>query len=528
MFDFFNSRKGNLTFSFNNNLIHSSFDPVKEAEKFVKIQLKDIKTAPALFIITNPGLNYIFDTLKTMFQESSFIIIHSSDETYFKASSKYNADIPVWYPSQGSDIYSFLKSVLKEIDLKGLQILNWAPASNAFYEVSSYIEKNLASVIREFNGNINTTNYFGKRYFKNIINNALSLNKTAVFNNISKPVFITSSGPSLEKSLNLIKNKRNSLFLISLSSSLTFLLENDIIPDLFLTTDPGFYSTYHIKKFHSQNIPIAQPMTSYHHPSSNCSLFLINQNTMPENIFLNNLNLNLLSIPQNGTVSGTALLLALSLSEYPVFFSGLDFCSTDIKSHCNPDEFSISEIIKSSRFFPYICSKYKKYSENYSAETGFGTNRTSVQLKTYSTWFNSLKLSREVFRINSSEIPIDNFINITQDQAQNIISGFNVKNTAIEPSTELIDKKLLLTTLNISISNLIESISRRRSDIINRDFFNLYYNDILYYYSASVYLDIYGDFINGNIDNSIKKYKQLIDEAVIFFKHLKGKIEHYE
>ncbi len=54
-------------------------------------------------------------------------------------------------------------------------------------------------------------------------------------------------------------------------------------------------------------------------------------------------------IPQNGTVSGSALYLALSLTEYPVFYTGLDFCTSDIKSHCMPGEFSIPDYTSSSK-----------------------------------------------------------------------------------------------------------------------------------------------------------------------------------
>ena len=166
MFDFFRSRTGPLTFSFNGNLVHSSYNPLKEAEKYVISNLKPSINGNQLFIILNPGLNYIYDILEKKFPESRFIIIHSIEQAYKNISFKYKDNASVWYPGcSNMNLESFLKSEFTEINLKGLQIFNWSPGSKVFNDISDYIENTLSRVIREYNGNINTTNLFRKTLF---------------------------------------------------------------------------------------------------------------------------------------------------------------------------------------------------------------------------------------------------------------------------------------------------------------------------------------------------------------------------
>lgn len=526
MFDFFRSRKGPLTFTCNGNLIHSSYDPLKEAEKYIKNRLCDIKSHPPLFLILYPGLNYIYENLSRTYSCSRFIVIHSSEDICNRASSAYSGNVTVWHPENNQDLTAFLRSEISEIELKGLQILNWPPTAAALKDICGLIDSAVSSIIREYNGNINTLNYFGKRYYSNIIKNVLSLNRTVSFSKTEKPVVITSSGPSLEKSCEFIKKNRKSIFLLSLSSSLTFLLENNIEPDLFLTSDPGFYSTYHTKKINNTFSPAAAPLTSYHLDLNDKPLFLLNQNTVHEKLILGSFPLTMHFIPQNGTVSGTALSLALSLSDYPVFFLGLDFCSSDVKSHCFPDEFSIPEIAGASRLNSFLDILYGKYTDFYTYKTGFRNNRTSVQLKTYSSWFDSLKPDRNIYRINSTEINIGNFKQIDSIQADSIIRDMHTENNFICKTVSDIDKRAVKDSVYGSLSEAVKALKNSFYSDLSSEYFSSYYNDILYNFSASVYLDIYGDYFSGDRKSALKKYRDLNEECIFFFESLKTKTEN--
>ena len=168
MFNFFKSRTSHETFSFNNILIHSSFNPLKEAEKYVNTLFADLLIYPNTFILITPGLNYIYDILKKKYPNSKYIIFHANKEIYNHTKNKYNTQDCVWFDGSQEDLNTFLQKRLREIDLKGLQVITWKPSLKAFSSLSATLEINIKDIIREYNGNINTTNYFGKRYFKNI------------------------------------------------------------------------------------------------------------------------------------------------------------------------------------------------------------------------------------------------------------------------------------------------------------------------------------------------------------------------
>ena len=533
MFNFFNSRTGQETFSFDNVLIHSSFNPLKEAEKYVKTLFTDFKTYPNTIILISPGLNYLYDVLKIKYPDSKYIIFHADKEIYRHAEYKYCSEDCVWYGGSQEDLITFIRKRLREIDLKGLQIITWKPSFKAFTRLPETIEEKVTDIIREYNGNINTTNYFGKRYFKNITKNLISLSGTLLLNKINKPVFISSSGPSLEKSLTLLKKHRNNIFLLSLSSSVHYLLDNDLIPDLILTTDPGFYSTYHLKQSERTNIPIASPLTAYHHQSFKNPRLLLNQGTLPEKFFFPDFIENIFYVPQNGTVSGTALHLASSLTHFPVFFSGLDFCTDDIKAHCLPNEFDITGDLISGRLSPSLNIMYKNTVPSYSYKTGNRGNRTTIQLRTYSAWFNNINANRDIFRINKSDIPIQSFTDISETDADLIISRLNssdLSHSLPASSIEIkpLNRELVYSSAGKSFKIITESLQKKRKSVVKKNYFNNYLEDILYYYSASGYLEVFDLFSSGDRLKSLKRLNILIDESISFFENLEKCMSSYE
>jgi hypothetical protein len=533
MFNFFKSRTGQETFSFSNILIHSSFNPLKEAEKYVNTLFSDLKIYPNTIILITPGLNYLYDVLKKKYPYSKYIIFHADKKIYNHTENKYSTQDCVWYDGSPEELNTFLRKRLREIDLKGLQVITWKPSVKAFLSLSETIETKITDIIREYNGNINTTNYFGKRYFKNITKNLISLSATLLLNRVNKPVFISSSGPSLEKSLTLLKKQRDNIFLLALSSSVRFLLDNGVIPDLILTTDPGFYSTYHLKKSVSSNIPIASPLTAYHHQSFKNPLLLLNQNTIPEKYFFPDFIKNSFYVPQNGTVSGTALHLASSLTEYPIFFSGLDFCTDDIKAHCLPNEFDITGDLISERLSPSLNRMYSNTVPSYSYKTGSKGNRTTIQLKTYSSWFNNIEGNREIFRINKSDIPIQSFTDISEKDADKIISSLSssgIKKSSVRSSMKIqsVDRELIHSSAQKSLKTIKESLHEKRKSGLENTYFDNYLEDILYYYSASGYLDVFDLFSSGEKIKSHIKFNSLIDESISFFENLGRCMESYE
>ena len=104
-------------------------------------------------------------------------------------------------------------------------------------------------------------------------------NNVYEINNISSPVFIAASGPSLKESFPFLKRYSDRIILAALPSSLRALKSESIIPDLVIHTDPGFWAKEHLKYLPDKKIPIIMPLTSAFVPETDNPIILFNQGT---------------------------------------------------------------------------------------------------------------------------------------------------------------------------------------------------------------------------------------------------------
>ena len=211
----------------------------------------------------------------------------------------------------------------------------------------------------------------------------------------------------------------------------------------------------------------------------------------------------------------------------------MDFCTDDIKAHCLPNEFDITGDINSKRLSPSLNKMYSNTVPSYFYKTGSKGNRTTIQLKTYSSWFNNLEGNRKIFRINKSDIPIKNFTDISENDADKFISSLNtseIKKSSFINSMEIqqVDRELIHSSIQQSLKTIKESLQVKKKSELNNTFFDHYLEDILYYYSASGYLDVFNLFSSGEKTKSQVKFNNLIDESISFFENLGRCMEIYE
>ena len=57
--------------------------------------------------------------------------------------------------------------------------------------------------------------------------------------------------------------------------------------------------------------------------------------------------------------------------------------------------------------------------------------------------------------------------------------------------------------------------------------FDLFLSDILYYYSASGYLDLFSRYSAGDVISANRKYLELIESSIYFFDRLNRNIDNY-
>ncbi|MDX9801657.1 MAG: DUF115 domain-containing protein [Spirochaetia bacterium] len=538
------SKTGHKTALYNNIHIHSKIDPQREAEKYLLSRFS-LSNQPGVIILLFPGLNYLYEELKKNFPVSRIIIIHNNSELYdYSVASELSDSDAVWHPECGIPLKTFLYDKISETDVKSLTTISWEPVIKAFPAEAKSISSVVAQVLTEYNSNISTTSHFGKRCLKNIIRNMARLESIVSIKKIDKPVVITGSGPSLEKSIPFLKAAKNNIFLIALSSSCSILKFHGILPDLVLTTDPGYYASVHLDYCINQELIISSPLSANNGKSGRNPFLLINQGTFLEEYFFNNIKLPYFRLNPNGTVAGSALFLASLVTEMPVILAGIDFCSQDIKTHSRPHSFERFLNNCVTRVNPLLDIYYNQAVNNYPDKLGVKPNcRVSRQLSAYSGWFNSTIFKESCYRLNPSPVRIDSLKTLTNNDALEMVESFvytgensfdifnknstksanrsDTSKNGIYFSINKIDKKIYIENIKILQNNLLTALENRLTNISAESIIHQlksgFDKDILYYFDTYGYLELIS-LMNKNMLMELKeKYKALIKKCISFF-----------
>lgn len=399
----YTSDKGFLCAEINGKLLHSKYNPKREAERFVTaLDFND----PSIIILLGAGLGYLIEQMQSRYKKAKIIAIYYSDEIY-SYRNKNDNEIISWYPSSDFPISLFWERNIPEGKLRNLSITEWNPSSLIYPDLALSINNQLKNFIQQMNGNIKTTAHFGKKWIRNLLCNYLSIDTYCTMDAGSKPILIVSSGPSLKESMIKIKKYQDRILLWALPSSLEMLKKWRITPDLLITTDPGYYGSVHLNSLPA-HVPAAMPYTASRGLWLNDNpLLVLNQSLPFEKDLFHFAQISNTKIPSNGTVSGTALELAQK-NGGPIYFAGLDLCFKDIQSHCRPHSFDKLLASETKRVQPQQSVYFHRaaYSD---ADFSLGI-RKSQSLDTYAHWFNTFSAfkGKRIKRLNPSPIPIDN------------------------------------------------------------------------------------------------------------------------
>jgi hypothetical protein len=399
----YKSVKGFLCAEINGKNIHSQYNPEREAIRFVQAS---ILKNPSIIILLGAGLGYILEELIKNNSKAEIIAVYYDDLIYENRQCK-DPRIKCWFPSCKIPVNAYFSKNISESQLRNLAVLEWNPSSLIFPSFSLEINKQLKITIQQLNGNIKTTAVFGKKWIRNMICNYLSIDTYCSIKKNSAPIVIVSSGPTLEQSLAQIRKYKDKIMIWALPSSLEALNKAGIKPDLLISTDPGYYGRVHFN-YLPKETPVALPLTASRGLwAGGNPVVILNQSLPFENDLFRISELENINIPSNGTVSGTALELALRSSDN-IYFAGLDLCFRDIQSHIRPHSF---DNLLQSGTFRSIPLHTVFFHRAATAEPDFLKGiRTSRSLETYKNWFNSKKTESEkkIKRLNPSPVHLDN------------------------------------------------------------------------------------------------------------------------
>jgi hypothetical protein len=441
----------------NGKNIHSKYNPEREAERFINAyKLQN----PSIIILLGAGLGYIQKFLIKLFPDIDILAIFY-DIALIENCFIKNKRIKTWYPDSGMTIESFFNYHIQEEKIKDIAILEWNPCSLIYPKESIYTNRALKEKIQQLNGNIFTTAVFGKKWIRNMITNYLSIENYLIEQDEEVPVVIASSGPTLIESIEQIKKYRKKFRLWALPSSLKAFEFFGITPDRIITTDPGYYGSYHLQ-FVKDNIPVALPLTASRGLWKKGNPAIILNQVFP---FEKDLS---------------------TFMKRKIYFTGLDLCFSDIQSHIKPHSFDSLLASESNRLNPI----HKIYFNRASSATADFKNRTrtSRALDTYKNWLNiqCQNHKNDIKRLNPSVIKIDN-MRMGYWLEFNTLPDLNKESfLCIKAEIQSVRKKKVLKLLNLWDSGLREG---------TRD-------DLSYFIDTE-------SFLNNNRKNSVNFINQL-------------------
>lgn len=399
---FSNAVNGDQICFWNSQALHSTYNPQKEAERF--INTIDPQKYPSYIIFLGPALPYCIPYLRKRFPSSQLIAIQFiKDFMYINNSWDYQLIF-----NNQSDLSEQLFSIIGEESSSQIEIISWNPGEKIFPKEYKVAINGIKEFLYKSKDVLGTRIFFSKRWFQNTINFFSSVKSICIPNTHNKPVLIVASGPSLEENIESIKHHRDSFYIIALSSSLSVLAYHSLKPDICVSTDGGFWAKEHLKQLSScfKKIPVAFS------PESSIPSFIyktnpiipLNYNDGFSSILYKYLNLPSLPATRNGTVSGTALFMARTLSKGPIVYAGLDLSSSKGHQHSQPNNIELLHETTD-------CKLSNKETRNF-----YSSIKTKGSLLVYENWFSTLSPSNttNVFRLKPQSYTFINNLNIQE------------------------------------------------------------------------------------------------------------------
>lgn len=385
---FESSKSGDKTCCFQGKYLHSKYNPKSEGERFAASLTADF--SPLCVFIIEPALSYCAPFLKTRFPHALICAIRFSHS--FSESDEVWDSIFYLDGTAANPLSERLFTALGEEKLISSLAFDWTPTKQAFPEQSLAVWSEIRAAILKARDVMGTRSYFARRWLKNAIIFAARVQNAVLPAQGNMPVIIAASGPTLKSSLPFLKSHRERFFLIAVSSAFLPLAKNEITPDLVLSSDGGYWAKKHLAVAEQADTVFALEAEG----AAPKALFA--QKRILPLCYEDGLETDLIRAigcpyalsQRNGTVAGTALTFALSLTNGAVYLCGFDQAPASAFQHTQPNALETDGAKKDFRL---------KTTETRQSAARFNS---AAALSVYRNWFvaHSQEFSARVFRLS--------------------------------------------------------------------------------------------------------------------------------
>lgn len=390
--EFSSAKSGDETCSVNGKFLHSKYNPRQEGERFAENLAADF--SPFCVLILEPALSYSAEFLRKRFKNVKICCVRFCDD-FKKFDSKWDF---VFYGAKEnfSNLSEDLFNALGEENLISGLFYDWLPSKNVFQELNKKAWAEIQKAVLKARDVLGTRSFFSKRWLKNSVLFCKKIKAGFVFDKISRQVLICASGPSLETSIPFIKKFRGDFCLIAVSSAFSPLVKNGVEPDFTVSSDGGFWAKRHLSLSGAENsnhfFALEAEGAAFSEIYEKNQIIPLAYDDGLETALLKSISCPFMLSRRNGTVAGTALEFAFSLTDKNIFLAGFDQAPATGFQHTQPNE---NEIINQKNDFR-LSTK-----ETRTTKARFGSEKS---LEIYRNWFisSSQKFAGRVFRISDN------------------------------------------------------------------------------------------------------------------------------
>ncbi|MBO4404749.1 MAG: motility associated factor glycosyltransferase family protein [Treponema sp.] len=234
----------------NQHPMHSKYNPSAEAEIFSQ-SLKS-----GFIIIGGIGGGFHIETAVKKFPEAFFVCVEADIESLeysvklngnSELQKKENVIFTTVQNLENIILSNYLPQIYENLSLGFNR--TWETENK---ETAFVINETVKTALKKIKADYSVQSHFARQWQKNIMQNAeREFSALNLDSELTKTCAVIAAGPSLEKDLARLKEKKASFFILSTDTAYGTLLKNNIFPDAVISTDCQHVSCTHFYSMHS-------------------------------------------------------------------------------------------------------------------------------------------------------------------------------------------------------------------------------------------------------------------------------------
>lgn len=252
--------------------VHSSFQPVVEAERWVR---EPLGREWDFAVVFGMGLGYHLDALLERRPLCRIVVIEPRPDVFCAAMALKPQNRLLSHPHLELIVTEDPVEAARELFRGHLQRLMdnaplfvWPATASYAADYWKKFESQLVDMLRATRTDVVTRRLFHIQWLNNFFENvgrAVGDPGVAALGDrlAGRPAIIAGAGPSLEKNVHLLREAKGNVVIIAAGSSINPLLRHGVEPDLLVSYDPHEANYRHFEHLSAPNVPLVYVPTIY-------------------------------------------------------------------------------------------------------------------------------------------------------------------------------------------------------------------------------------------------------------------------